>query len=107
MSLIGTAGSSVASYRLIGEGGAALAEADYSADGTITVLDRDGRIVQQWTGDELRSIVQSHGAAMVEPVTLSPGMEAGSLDEKMGKYRSRRRNRCAGKKLWHGSVISL
>ena len=33
--------SSAAGYRLVDEGGATLAEAEYAADGTVTVLDRD------------------------------------------------------------------
>ena len=58
--------SSAAGYRLVDEGGATLAEAEYAADGTVTVLDRDCQVVQRWTSDQLRSIVQGHGAILDE-----------------------------------------
>lgn len=48
-------------YRLLDENGARLAEAEFRADGAVTVLDRDCRIVQRWTTDQLRSFVQDHG----------------------------------------------
>jgi len=51
---------------LVGEGGATLAEAEYAADGTVTVLDRDCQVVQRWTSDQLRLIVQGHGAILDE-----------------------------------------
>ena len=57
---------SAAGYRLVDEGGATLAEAEYTADGTITLLNRDCQVVQRWTGDQLRSIVQGHGAILDE-----------------------------------------
>jgi hypothetical protein len=66
--------SSAAGYRLVDEGGATLAEAEYTADGTVTLLNRDCQVVQRWTGDQLRSIVQSHGTPIGEPVTFSPSM---------------------------------
>ncbi len=66
--------SSAAGYRLVDEGGATLAEAEYTADGTITLLNRDCQVVQRWTGDQLQSIVQSHGAPMGEPVPFSRNM---------------------------------
>lgn len=55
---------SAAGYRLVDEGGAALAEAEYAPDGTITLLDHDCQVVQRWTSDQLRSIVQGHGAIL-------------------------------------------
>ena len=51
---------------LVGEGGATLAEAEYTADGTISLLNRDCRVVQRWTGDQLRLIYQGHGAILDE-----------------------------------------
>ena len=56
--------SSAAGYRLVDEGGVALVEAEYTVDGTVTVLDRDCQVVQRWTSDQLRSIVQGHGAIL-------------------------------------------
>ena len=43
-----------------------LAEAEYTPDGTITLLDHDCQVVQRWTSDQLRSIVQGHGAILDE-----------------------------------------
>ena len=60
-------------YRLIDENGMVLAEAEYGADGVVTVLDRDCRVVQQWTGDQLRSITQSRDAILGEPTTIERG----------------------------------
>ncbi len=45
-----------------------------SSNFTITVLDRDGRIVERSTGDAPRSIVQSQDVPMGEIVTLSSSM---------------------------------
>ena len=58
--------SRVAGYRLVDEGGAALVEAEYTVDGTVTVLDRDCQVMQRWASDQLRSIVQGHGAILDE-----------------------------------------
>ena len=57
---------SATGYRLVDEAGTTLAEAEYAADGTVTVLDHDCQVVQRWTGDQLRSIVQGHGAILDE-----------------------------------------
>ena len=51
-------------YRLVDEAGITLAEATYDADGAVTLLNRDCQIVQRWTGDQLRSIVQSDSAIL-------------------------------------------
>lgn len=56
--------SSAAGYRLVDERGSLLAEAEYAADGTVTVLDRDCQVVRRWTSDQLRSTVQGHGAIL-------------------------------------------
>jgi hypothetical protein len=47
-----------------------LAEAEYAADGTLTVLDQDCQVVQRWTDDQLRAIVQSHGTTLGEAVAV-------------------------------------
>ncbi len=60
--------SSVGGYRLIDEKGSLLAEAEYAADGTVTVLDHDCQVVQRWTGDQLRSMVQGRSAIRSESV---------------------------------------
>ena len=63
--------SSASGYRLLNERGNTLAEVEYAAAGTLTVLDHDCRIVQRWTDDQLRLLVQGHGAALGESVALS------------------------------------
>lgn len=65
--------SSGAGYRLIDESGIVLAEAEYEADGAVSVLDRDRRIVQRWTGDQLRSITQNRDAMLDEPAAIERG----------------------------------
>jgi hypothetical protein len=60
-------------YRLIDESGIALAEAEYEADGAVTVLDRDGRVVQRWTGDQLRSIAQDRDVTLNESAAMERG----------------------------------
>ncbi len=61
---------SATGYRLVDEAGSTLAEAEYTPDGTITLLDHDCQVVQRWTSDQLRSIVQSHGAILDESEAL-------------------------------------
>jgi Domain of unknown function (DUF3332) len=60
-------------YRLIDESGIVLAVAEYEADGAVTVLDRDGRVVQRWTGDQLRSITQNRDAILNESAAMERG----------------------------------
>jgi hypothetical protein len=60
-------------YRLVDENGIVLAAAEYAADGAVTVLDRNGRVVQQWTGDQLRSIAQSRDAILDKPAAIERG----------------------------------
>jgi len=55
---------------LLDERGLTLAEADYAVNGTLTVLDQECQVVQRWTGDQLRVIVQSHGTTLGESVAL-------------------------------------
>ncbi|MBH0180150.1 MAG: DUF3332 family protein [Nitrospira sp.] len=62
-----------AGYRLIDESGIVLAEAEYEADGAVRVLDRDCRVVQQWTGDQLRSITQGRDAIVNESAAMERG----------------------------------
>jgi Domain of unknown function (DUF3332) len=62
--------SSATGYRLVNEGGNTLAEVEYAADGTLTVLDHDCRVVQRWTDDQLRLLVQGHGASLGESAAL-------------------------------------
>jgi hypothetical protein len=62
--------SSASGYRLLDEKGMTLAEAEYAADGTLTVLDQDCQVVQRWTDDQLRVIVQSHGTTLDQSVAL-------------------------------------
>jgi hypothetical protein len=65
--------SSGAGYRLIDESGIVLAEAEYEADGSVSVLDRDCRVVQRWTGDQLRSITQNRDAMLDESAAMERG----------------------------------
>lgn len=65
--------SSGAGYRLIDESGIVLAEAEYEADGAVSVLDRDCRVIQRWTGDQLKSITQSRDAILDEPAAIELG----------------------------------
>ena len=62
--------SSATGYRLFDERGMTLAEAEYAADGTLTLLDHDCQVVQRWTGDQMRVIVQNHGTMLGESVAL-------------------------------------
>jgi len=62
--------SSETGYRLLDEKGLTLAEVEYAVDGALTVLDQDCQIVQRWTDDQLRIIVQSHGSSLGESVAL-------------------------------------
>lgn len=62
--------SSVMGYRLLDERGMTLAEAEYAADGALTILNHDCQVLQRWTGDQLRVMVQSHGASQSEFVAL-------------------------------------
>ncbi len=62
--------SSATGYRLLDERGLTLAEADYATDGTLTVLDQECQVVQRWTDDQLRLLVQSHGTTLGESVAL-------------------------------------
>lgn len=65
--------ASDAGCRLIDENGIVLAEAEYEADGAVTVLDRDCRVVQRWTGDQLRSITQGRAAIINESAAMERG----------------------------------
>jgi hypothetical protein len=65
--------SSGTGYRLIDESGIVLAEAEYEADGAVSVLDRDCRVVQRWTGDQLRSITQNRDAMLDESAAMERG----------------------------------
>lgn len=60
--------SSATGYRLHDEKGMTLAEAEYAADGTLTVLDQNCQIMQRWSDDQLRMIVWSHGATLDKPM---------------------------------------
>ncbi|MBH0180153.1 MAG: hypothetical protein HP490_00350 [Nitrospira sp.] len=60
-------------YRLIDENGIVLAEAEYEADGAVRILDRDCRVVQQWTGDQLRSITQDRDVIVNESAAMERG----------------------------------
>ena len=62
--------SNATGYRLVDESGMTLAEAEYAADGTLIVLDQECQVVQRWTGDQLRLIVEGHGTMPGESVTL-------------------------------------
>ena len=62
--------SNATGYRLVDESGMTLAEAEYAADGTLIVLDQECQVVQRWTGDQLRLIVEGHGTMLGESVTL-------------------------------------
>jgi len=62
--------SSETGYRLLDEKGLTLAEAEYAVDGTLTVLDHDCQIVQRWTDEQLRVMVQNHGTTLGESVAL-------------------------------------
>ena len=62
--------SSATGYRLLDEKGRTLAEAESAADGTFTILDHNCQVVQRWTGDQVRVMVQSHGTKLGESVAL-------------------------------------
>ena len=62
--------SNATGYRLFDERGMTLAEAEYTSDGTLAILDHDCQIVQRWTGDQMRMIVQSHGTMLSESVAI-------------------------------------
>ena len=62
--------SSTTGYRLLDEKGVTLAEAEFSVDGTLTLLDRDCQVVQRWTDDQLGLLVRSHGTTEGESVAL-------------------------------------
>jgi hypothetical protein len=62
--------SSATGYRLLDERGMTLAETEYAADGTLTILDQECQVVQRWTDDQLRVIVRSHGTTLGESVAL-------------------------------------
>ncbi len=62
--------SSERGYRLLNEKSATLAEVEYAADGTLTILDHDCRVVQRLTDDQLRLLVQGHGDTLGESVAL-------------------------------------
>jgi len=62
--------SSTSGYRLLDDKDMTLAEAEYAADGTLTVLDQDCHVVRRWTDDQLRGIAQSHGTTLGESVAL-------------------------------------
>ena len=62
--------SSASGYRLLSEKGTTLAEVEYATDGTLTVLDQDCRVVQRWTDDQLRGLVQGNGASLGESAAL-------------------------------------
>ena len=51
---------------LAGEIGAIPAMTEDAADGSISLLKHDCRVVQRWNRDQLRSIVQTHGAILDE-----------------------------------------
>ena len=62
--------SSERGYRLLNEKSATLAEVEYAADGTLTILDHNCRVVQRWTDDQLRLPVQGHGDTLGASVAL-------------------------------------
>ena len=45
-------------YRLIDENGSLLSEAEYGADGSVSLLDGDRRMVNRWSRERLQSIAQ-------------------------------------------------
>lgn len=57
-------------YRLVNESGNTLAEVEYDGEGALTVLDHDCRVVQRWTDNQLRVLVQGYGASLGESVAL-------------------------------------
>lgn len=50
--------ASATGYRLIDENGSLLSEAEYGTDGSVNLLDSDGRVVNRWSKEQLQSIVQ-------------------------------------------------
>src|SRR5262249_17916249 len=65
-----TSGSSATGYRLLADGGMTVAEAEYAADGPLTVLDQDCQVVQGWSGDQLQEIAASRETTLGESVAL-------------------------------------
>jgi hypothetical protein len=49
-------------YRLVDEHGNLLAEAEYSADGAVRLLNRDHQVLQQWSEVQLYAIAQGRSA---------------------------------------------
>ena len=45
-------------YRLVDENGSLLSEAEYGTDGSVRLLDSDRRLVNQWSGEQLKSMIQ-------------------------------------------------
>lgn len=50
--------ASASGYRLIDDKGLLLSEAEYFADGGVRLLDSDCRVINQWSGEQLKSIIQ-------------------------------------------------
>ena len=50
--------ASASGYRLIDDKGLLLSEAEYFADGGVRLLDSDCRVINQWNGEQLKSIIQ-------------------------------------------------
>ena len=48
--------ASATGYRLVDETGILLAEAEKGQDGSVTLLDRDCKVVKQWTSDQLLAL---------------------------------------------------
>jgi hypothetical protein len=48
--------TSATGYRLINDTGTLLAEAEMGQDGSVTLLDRDCKVIRQWTSDQLLAL---------------------------------------------------
>jgi hypothetical protein len=60
--------ASAMGYRLVDENGSLLSEAEYGTDGSVRLLDGDCRVVNQWSGEQLKSIIQGSNRTFGEVV---------------------------------------
>lgn len=57
--------SSTAGYRLVDENGNVLSEAEYDLDGGVQLRDGNGRLINHWSKEQLRSMAQ-RSAALID-----------------------------------------
>lgn len=57
---------SATGYQLVDETGNLLSKAEYSDDGTVRLLSGDGRVVQEWSAEQLKTIVSEQRVVLAE-----------------------------------------